>query len=82
MRQKKKRVAKAQENRTVEELWEMKEKIEADGGEKSLDESVYSYYTEKTDLDAELLGQSFGGTSPDKLAMSTANTNNIGAENV
>ena len=47
----------------------------------SLDDSAYSYYTEKTDLNEDTLAQSYGGTTPDKLAKSLSFTNNVGTEN-
>ena len=54
MKQKRKRVAKAaadEESLTEEQLQRLKENT------KDLDESVYSYYTEKTDLNESVVLQ-------------------------
>ena len=68
MKQKRKRVAKAaadEESLTEEQLQRLKENTQ------DLDESVYSYYTEKTDLNESVVLQNqFSGSlqSPDKQA--------------
>jgi phage tail protein X len=42
----------------------------------TLDESVYSYYTEKTDLNEDVLAQSFNnGATPDKEGLATSQDN-------